>query len=409
MLRKVWCCVLLAALLCGCTVVDTIDPRIDLTNRQTARARDQAVLLNIVRANHNLPLNFVAFSRVSGTQSASISLASPTFLLGPGLNPTAITKQEALINNTTLSTSGATSNAFDLTVLESKDFYNALLSPVELQTLEYFVRQGYSRELLFRLLTDSVRVQRRQGSGWVPLGEFKNDVNFYANRNDRCSDPTMPPKLRCFDDMIDLAVGSGLTTESRTIQKAVSGGEGGKSSGGQQKPQTVIYGRLCFDVFARRQAATEYAKELQDKLLPVGPTPHLYCGSQTWNPEKEQRPGSTDTLTYEVGMLRFEIVTRSTFGIYQFLGNILRENLMEQVTMRGPKQYKEDPQLLVVRTFPSPEPCFVELAFEEHEYFCVPRKGAQNTKRIFSMLVQLIALKTQAGDLSITPVVRITP
>src|SRR5580704_14070204 len=107
---------MVAVSLGACAIVDQIDPRIDATNRQTARARDQAVLLNIVRANHNVPLNFVAFSRVSGTQSAAISLASPTFLLGPATQAiTSIAKQEALFNNTTLSTSGATNNAFDLT------------------------------------------------------------------------------------------------------------------------------------------------------------------------------------------------------------------------------------------------------------------------------------------------------
>ena len=39
-------------------------------------------------------------------------------------------------------------------------------------------------------------------------------------------------------------------------------------------------------------------------------------------------------------------------------------------------------------------------------YYCVPRQGAENTKRIFSLLAQLLALKTQAGDLAITPTVR---
>jgi hypothetical protein len=416
MLRKVWCCILLAALLCGCTVVDTIDPRIDLTNRQTARARDQAVLLNIVRANHNLPLNFVAFSRVSGTQSASLSLAAPTFLLGAGPSPlSGIGKQEALINNTTLGTTGTLNNAFDLTVLDSHDFYSALLSPVELPTLEYFVRQGYSRELLFWLFTDSVRVS---GPGMQPI-EFRNELNYHRDRNVNCGNPhKLLGKIQCFDEMVAVAVLSGLRSESKVIQKSSSGGEGGRStvgtSGGQQKPQTITYGRLCFDTFAATRAGQEYPETLQEKLLFRGLIPSQICGSRSWNPEKEQKAGSNDTLTFDLlmpgrGTVQFEIVTRSTFGIYQFLGSILRENAMDQVKISGPRGYKEDPHLLAVRTFPSPEPCFVELAFEEHEYFCVPQKGAENTKRIFSILVQLIALKTQAGDLSITPLVRVTP
>jgi len=45
--------------------------------------------------------------------------------------------------------------------------------------------------------------------------------------------------------------------------------------------------------------------------------------------------------------------------------------------------------------------CFVDLDFDGH-YYCVPKEGAENTKAIFSLLAQLIALRTP-GDLAITP------
>jgi hypothetical protein len=48
------------------------------------------------------------------------------------------------------------------------------------------------------------------------------------------------------------------------------------------------------------------------------------------------------------------------------------------------------------------------MSFEGKSY-CVPEKGAESTKRIFSLLGQLLALKTQSGDLNATPVVRVTP
>ena len=50
--------------------------------------------------------------------------------------------------------------------------------------------------------------------------------------------------------------------------------------------------------------------------------------------------------------------------------------------------------------------CFVDLHFDEH-YYCVPKAGAETTKSIFSLLAQLIALRTP-GDLAITPAVRVT-
>jgi hypothetical protein len=66
---------------------------------------------------------------------------------------------------------------------------------------------------------------------------------------------------------------------------------------------------------------------------------------------------------------------------------------------------REDSNLLNIVTQPSGE-CFVETHFIDGSY-CVPEKGSANTKRIFALLSQLIALKTSAADLAITPAVRI--
>jgi hypothetical protein len=65
----------------------------------------------------------------------------------------------------------------------------------------------------------------------------------------------------------------------------------------------------------------------------------------------------------------------------------------------------EDPNLLTIVTQPDDE-CFVVTHFIDGVY-CVPEKGSANTKRIFALLSQLIALKTSAADLAITPAVRV--
>ena len=49
--------------------------------------------------------------------------------------------------------------------------------------------------------------------------------------------------------------------------------------------------------------------------------------------------------------------------------------------------------------------CFAHTWFFDGDY-CVPEQ-ARNTKRIFSLLAQLIAIETAATDLSITPIVRV--
>jgi hypothetical protein len=50
--------------------------------------------------------------------------------------------------------------------------------------------------------------------------------------------------------------------------------------------------------------------------------------------------------------------------------------------------------------------CFVHTYFIDGDW-CVPEQGSSNTKRIFSLLAELLALKTQASELAITPTVRV--
>jgi hypothetical protein len=52
--------------------------------------------------------------------------------------------------------------------------------------------------------------------------------------------------------------------------------------------------------------------------------------------------------------------------------------------------------------------CFVDLT-HQGSYYRMRANGGEHAKHIFTVLAQLLALKTQTGDLAITPVVRITP
>jgi hypothetical protein len=119
--------------------------------------------------------------------------------------------------------------------------------------------------------------------------------------------------------------------------------------------------------------------------------------------------GSPDTLTFELVNhypIKYEIVSRSTFGIYRYLGGVLR-NQDDMITLRGRRDRNEPDRIpLVEVSTDSSGGCFVDLHFEGR-YYCVPKEGAETTKAIFSLLAQLIALRTP-GDLAITPAVRVT-
>jgi hypothetical protein len=151
---------LVAVVAAACAIIDTVDPRYDVVNRASAKARNEGILLNIVRASRNVPLNFIAFSRVSGSQGASATVALPTFLLGPTF--TAVTtavnaagavtgqtfsrqlsspQRDVIFNDRTAGASANALNSFEISLLETKEFYSGLLHPVDLPTLNFFIRQ----------------------------------------------------------------------------------------------------------------------------------------------------------------------------------------------------------------------------------------------------------------------------
>ena len=137
-----------------------------------------------------------------------------------------------------------------------------------------------------------------------------------------------------------------------------------------------------------------------------------------------RRNHSSNSFNFSVGgKINFKIVPRSAYGVFEFLGTLIkiqREHPPRAATAYIPDERLDeqqqlptlrtvaagsDPYLMQVVSGNTDSRCFVHSWFYDGEY-CVP-ESATNTKRIFSLLAQLIAIQTAATDLSITPVVRV--
>jgi hypothetical protein len=383
--------VALAALLCACAFVDTVDPRYDSVNRSTAKARNESILLNLVRAAHAAPLNFVAFSKVSGTTAVGVNAGLPAFSAGP--RPlVSNTQRQFVFGNTTLNGSTSANTSYDISIMENRDFYLSLLRPVDLATLNFFIRQGYSRQLLFWLFADTIE---------EVIGNHTYGYHYEPGKDDGCAAPR--GRRKCFGDLIDIAFLTGLTVESKAVEKGGGGGKKGASG---------VYSRFCFDRVLAERAERDLPRERIAMLATmIWSRQHLPACRMTWNPaDQAAKSGSAETDTLEflqpntpVGTVRYRIVTRSTFGIYQFLGRLLAEGL-ETSFLSGDK---DDPRLLTVIKDGGPQDCFETVWYTDGAY-CVPN-NAKNTKQIVQLMAQLLALQTQASDLAITPTVRVTP
>jgi len=415
--------ILLAGTLGACAVVDPVDPRYDTVNRSLAKARNESMLLNIIRSSHDWPMSFTTVPQVNPSMQNVTTFGLPSFLVGPtprgALAPASPARDVIFGNQQNFNNATTVSSNFSVSSLENGSFYSGLLSPVSLHDLNYFIRQGYSRELLFWLFADSIEIE---------AGRHVIGYQFDPPYDYGC--PPEDPRKRCFREFIEIAVITGLTVEATTV--AAGGGAKGGSESGGGKGKTE-FSRFCFDpVLAERGMKAMNPERLRlivarylDRDYKRSPA----CGS-IWHPGKEEAE-QADTLQFQVGPLTFKIVTRSTYSIYQFLGKLLRQSrVYREAAARGSEAseeieerearpslpradervpilstVREDANLLNIVTEPSDE-CFVATHFIDGIY-CVPERGSANTKRIFALLSQLIALKTSAADLAITPAVRV--
>jgi hypothetical protein len=413
----------LAGLLSACAIVDPVDSRYDTVGRSLARARDQAIFLNLVRASHDYPLSFTTVSNVTPSLTNVSQFSLPTFIEGPlfkGATPIAPPYTDFLANNNTASNSTSVSTNFSVSTQETSAFYEGFLRPIDLTTLDYFIRQGYSHEMLFWLFTDSVEV--------TIAGSGTYGFHYDPPRDYGC--PKGVPGNRCFIDFVRLATATGLTVEEKTLQSAEKGGGGGGGgSSGGSKTTTTVYPRFCFNrVLATRaqRSMSNEDLELLGGAYKVQGSPR--CGDP-WDPVPQSKIPQPDTFKFSVGTLTFRITPRSAYGVFEFLGAVLkaeREHLQPLQSAyipmsRRPPMALPSQDVTVSPTLSTVDPsldrkliyvlngggadCFSHTWFYDGDY-CVPQEAA-TTKRIFGLLAQLIAIETAASDLSITPVVRI--
>jgi hypothetical protein len=460
-----------AGYLAACTeVVDlTTESRYAQYNRTTDWAKNEAILLNIIRASESQPLNFLVYSAYTGTATATASAGAPGFIIGP--NRIASQKQYTISNSTLNATLTGTGN---ITVqnLDTQDFYDALLTPVDFTNLYAFQRQGYPRELLFRLFTDYVSLKPPSGSD--PQGR-SGSIIYNVPGNERCSDLPEPLVNRlypnepldsdrrkiCFNDLVEFALLSGLSSEIRAAAQPAqpSNNKGGspsspdttgtqpKSSSNSNTQKPPPEGRLCFDGALANYERTKYWHQHRDagRFLDAvrAADYHPVCGGtgphDIWPPTSTQGSATgksavaggspnihsnasagTNTISVDLTVRTgrpvwdihlyqhhvVEIGTRSTFAIYNFLGVLMRHQESDINQFKEPDPSDDNQVLTVIKG--QPTGCFSSVAFELGIY-CVPIDGAANTKRTFSILSQLLALKTTTGDLQLQPIFRLLP
>ena len=158
---------------------------------------------------------------------------------------------------------------------------------------------------MFWLFADSIELKL----GGRSLGMRYDPPNDYGcDRHD--------PRHLCMGDYLMIATAAGLTVEEQT---SGSGGSGGGKG-------ATIYARFCFNPLLGARAQNQMGEKwLAIKKAFDVSLASPKCGS-LWDPTKVAEKTQADTLNFSVGPYQFKIVPRSAFGVFEFLGTLMKAN-----------------------------------------------------------------------------------
>jgi hypothetical protein len=362
----------------GCIAVGDVDRRATTINEEVGTTQNRALLLNLVRASNEEPIYFTSMSQLAAGGTTEFRASAPQFFAGPHLPPP---DQIASFDGTGTFLDNQTNSSFQMSMLDTKDFYAGLMAPVSLTDVDLLLHQGYARELIFYLVIDKATITA-PGDGAPTV--VRNDPN--------------GPTFELFKYYIKQAMEHGLTTETYEAP--------GPASDDASKQVPTTYAELCYDK----------ALALPEDRADIAPA--SFCGARpsTRTAASDATGGLMVTL-HDPGFalhdqpLQVDVTMRSINGIFYYLGRIVRSgkevdlqpfNLPAETIAQAPLIQVNEGAALAVGA----DGCFTQIGYEGATY-CVPRRGADNTKHIFGILNALLALKQSVSDQLVTPTVRI--
>ncbi len=436
-LRGVLAVLAAASLASACVSFGGVARTAGTIDRSAGEARNDSILLNILRASQHEPLYFYSISRVSGSGMEDFKLNLPPFTLGP--------KQLTNQRNYTFGADildSQRSGSFDVALLDSKNFYQGMLAPLDLLEINLLLKQGFPRELVYRLVVQDITIY--------------DDKGLHRYVNDPAKGGPIPPiplttpmadiaRLAASPDFnlyFEAAMTHGITTE--TYSRLDSGGDddakpagdtgakGGPAGAGKKGPMsTTTAARLCFDETLIEQTSDIGKLSMGDVqksgnlcgerpfIVPLAeasePLPALQkayddckaLDAASSAPNSPAQHSNRFCARFGPQIMAVELNTRSLFGIFQYLGEVLNNgNRVQLWGLGGANESTARRGPLLDISNSRTGACFADVIKGPVRY-CIPANDGEALKETFSIINALQALKTSPGDLPATTAVRI--
>ncbi len=334
---KVLSGIILTGLLAGCPMPTREDIARNTTefNLVVENAGNEMLLLNIVRASKRRPMYFTSFGKLSGNLTFEMGTGSiniPFGRIGGGLDGAYSIAPNAGYKYSPL---------FDVGVLDTKEFINGIMTPVPMETIEYYWSQGWHQEMLLHLFIRRIEIIDRKDKNYPK--PVKTYLNYFHYPRDPC-DPN-EPNFDAFQEQISTknwnwdivevnatSIGDVNNTEASKLQNLVEVQKAGLKLKPCKEDETQKSLSLSQVNYAfTREATEDYKKQVRSR---IGEDPNAL---EIRLLERVNITNSRSGKTKDE--LEIKVYLRSPEAILYYLGEILRAEMRAEEIIR--KERKE--------------------------------------------------------------------
>jgi hypothetical protein len=206
-----------ALVLTGCASTSGVADSAISTNKELERIQNETLLLNVLRASMRRPPVYQTIQHIAGTvrPGGQFGLQIP---FGPGAG------------SNTFSLTGVANNGPSLqsTPLDTEEFVKGIMAPIQLSTVDFYVQQGYTKQLLFNLFFNRIDIKLTV-AGERRVAQVRNYTSYNAQLDE-------------FQSLVDELVNSGLTTHLVSPKTATK-----PKAKDKDRPEAAPVAHFCFD------------------------------------------------------------------------------------------------------------------------------------------------------------------
>ncbi|MHC5212171.1 MAG: hypothetical protein ACYTG2_15745 [Planctomycetota bacterium] len=361
-------------------------------NRAVAQARDEMLLLNVMRSRDRRPMVFTGLSRITGSLRSEQSFGADANV-GPDAS-------DQLGLDAGMRMTDAPS--FDVAILDSQEFTRGIMTPLSPKVIEYYWDQGYNREVLLYLCVERI--------------EFVGDTRDPEAVHELVNEPG-EPSFPLFQQLVYSIVDEGRFEadphEAEDIGPAVSAAKAADLS-------TLV--RVADSGLSLDPTASGEWQLSRPALEPRLRVPHW--GGLVSGAAGDGTRGNTDGSLYlyattsaferasvdSPGEPKGRMVLRSPQAVLYFIGELTRPGKQLALREKRPGQPLAERMLFVVRNAATCGPGLVRVDYDGEPWVIPDGEGECHPGRSMQALAfagQLLSLQQSARDLPATGTVRI--